>query len=404
MKNYRPVSGDGSAKAVLSDESISPLTTAPRREPPPCNSPSTPALRTSVHSGGSPHEHPPSLATLQNVDSTPNAEGGLVQSFKGDNGSLRPSFDPCYAAISRISSRNKKTRLPPKYPKNVDCPVSRLLRSQLAIFHSKKPVSSPKFTFQHWPNPPFSSCRAFVRSHQKFQKKLVFARPPFAKRTSKPGHHYRGGLGKPIRGLFLSPHAPVKVDFPPSSSVRYAQLQNVDKHLFQDRITAFHRLPPLNFENGLQPLKRFSGNETENACIKHLQRISLKQSKFTETSSAIFHENVDSRDFADSEFPPRHFSFKKARESAKVNVSLTTLPAQKVDLLASRLLGYWLLAIGYFPLGTSHLISPKTPAIPEFSPNPTCPSHQKVDCFPGPLAFGSNFSQIEGRSREPFRG
>ena len=115
---------------------------------------------------------------------------------------------------------------------------------------------------------------------------------------------------------------------------------------------------------------------------------------------AISPENVDCRDLLST----RHLSFKKPRESAIVHVSLRPLPAQKVDFLASPLLGYWLLAIGYFPLGTSHLISPKTPAIPEFSPNPTCPSHQKVDCFPGPLAFGSNFSQIEGRSREPFRG
>jgi hypothetical protein len=50
----------------------------------------------------------------QKVDSSPSAEGALVQSFKGGRRSLRPSFHPCYAAISRISSPNKKTRLPLK--------------------------------------------------------------------------------------------------------------------------------------------------------------------------------------------------------------------------------------------------------------------------------------------------
>jgi hypothetical protein len=56
----------------------------------------------------------------------------------------------------------------------------------------------------------FSSCPLCVLGgfvvkgsfHPKFQKKPVFAPPPCAKRTSKPGCHYRGGLGKPIRGLF----------------------------------------------------------------------------------------------------------------------------------------------------------------------------------------------------------
>jgi hypothetical protein len=133
-------------------------------------------------------------------------------------------------------------------------------------------------------------------------------------------------------------------------------------------------------------LKRFSRTETENASIKHLRRISLKQSKFAETTHSIA---------PDFEFPTRHLSCKKARESAIVHVSLRPLPAQKVDFLARPLLGYWLLAIGYSSVQpatadpgnrvnyprNSHLISSKSPAIPEFLSNPTCPSQQNVDCL-----------------------
>jgi hypothetical protein len=83
--------------------------------------------------------------------------------------------------------------------------------------------------------------------------------------------------------------------------------------------------------------------------------------------------------------------FKKAHESAIVHVSLTVLPAQKVDFLATPLHGYWVLAIGYFSVqgptaypahytGISHFISQKMPVVPAFSLNPTSTSRQNVDC------------------------
>src|SRR4051812_12599726 len=154
MRNYRRLSGDGSVKVVLSGDSNSPPKTTPRREPPSYNSspaqevcPSYPAVATDVRRLISPANrslHPrlaaragqadPCLAKSsgvqskvnnfapaqshsdsQKVDSSPNAGGALVKSFKGGQRSLRRSFHPCYAAISRISSPNKKIRLPLKY-------------------------------------------------------------------------------------------------------------------------------------------------------------------------------------------------------------------------------------------------------------------------------------------------
>src|SRR5205085_8759867 len=87
------------------------------------------------------------------------------------------------------------------------------------------------------------------------------------------------------------------------------------------------------------------------------------QGSCTSISALIFHPNTHMNTFEIFQAPKStslllgyslsaisYFSSKKARESAKVHVSLRPLLARKVDFLVSHLLGYWLLAIGYFSL------------------------------------------------------
>jgi hypothetical protein len=125
----------------------------------------------------------------------------------------------------------------------------------------------------------------------KSQKKPMFAQPPFAKRISKPGPHYRGGLGKPIRGLFGRPGEASNVDFRSSESQCCHE-----SHLLG---------PP---KNRLLPFSRAS-----------------KPSTFEPSNVAgASHPN----------------SSKKARKFATVHVSLMALAAPKIDF-SSLIIEFW---------------------------------------------------------------
>jgi hypothetical protein len=114
MKNYRPLQGDGSAKVVVSGESHSPFTTAPRCEPSPHNSRAPDELCTCSVRVLAGEFRPPARTKLFTRELWPCTD--LVVLL------------PCPTLPLPIVNRNL----------------------------SKKPVSSRKFTFQHSVQTPYS--------------------------------------------------------------------------------------------------------------------------------------------------------------------------------------------------------------------------------------------------------
>jgi signal transduction histidine kinase len=194
MKNYRRLSGDGSVKVVLSGDSNSPPKTTSRREPPPCNSPSTQELRTFIPVGDEVTYSADRtrlfcyVTPQQNVDYRNLAHSGLPTRHR--NPSKKPD------SVSR-SER-------PYW-----APDSEDLGSQ----------SSPKFTFQHSPQSPLLT-GSVVKFDQS--QNVEFASFSSVQGSACSGSSHPNSSKKPVfahnRGFSRSSRPSGNVDFPPSQS------------------------------------------------------------------------------------------------------------------------------------------------------------------------------------------
>src|SRR4051794_18627533 len=116
MRDYRRFSGDGCVKVVLSGDSNSPPKTTPRREPPSYNSPPTQEVCPVLACAPGPHLR----RSRVRVEAPPGPQ---------------PRRPPCHSTTLDRRSTSQ----------NVDSPIP---NPELRPFHTKKPVSSRKFTFQ----------------------------------------------------------------------------------------------------------------------------------------------------------------------------------------------------------------------------------------------------------------
>jgi hypothetical protein len=270
-RNCRRLSGDGSAKVVSNPEirpehpgSESEFKTARRREPPPCHSTPTQkvcpvvacASRVRVEAPSRCHSLPSFLFPTTDHGRLANDQSKNIDSSISHFISSKTPAIPAFSSNPTSTSHQKVDCFPCESAFVVDFPVlAHLCWLRFLPFlmfkipgksptqnPSKKPVSSPKFTFQHSAQtlclsvsvvkfvhlqnvesfssfPWLPSVQIFSRSRicsTNSSKKPVSSPPLFAKRTSMVGNIIVAGLGS----LTFTFQHPTPVPLHPSLSAR----------------------------------------------------------------------------------------------------------------------------------------------------------------------------------------